>query len=80
VNHLLTTEMAVLQDVRAGKRTEIRDFNGWLVETAMYLDGNLKLPTHERLIDLVEDGITVSRSELGDIFGLHTNASDDHMP
>lgn len=56
---------SMLQDVQAGKRTEIRDFNGWLVETADLLAQKPQLPTHERLIALVEDGVTATRGELG---------------
>ncbi|KAH8668506.1 ketopantoate reductase PanE/ApbA C terminal-domain-containing protein [Xylariales sp. PMI_506] len=61
---------SMLQDIRAGKKTEIRDFNGWLVDSAKLLDLNLRLSTHERLISLVEDSATVSRSELGPLFNL----------
>ncbi|KAK7936678.1 6-phosphogluconate dehydrogenase C-terminal domain-like protein [Apiospora aurea] len=56
---------SMLQDVRAGKTTEIRAFNGWLVETAALLDPNLRLPTHERLISMVEAGITLKHDEIG---------------
>ncbi|KAK8022058.1 hypothetical protein PG993_012825 [Apiospora rasikravindrae] len=56
---------SMLQDVRAGKTTEIRAFNGWLVETAALLDPNLRLPTHERLIAMVEAGITLKQDEIG---------------
>ncbi|KAK8117959.1 ketopantoate reductase PanE/ApbA C terminal-domain-containing protein [Apiospora kogelbergensis] len=45
---------SMLQDVQSGRPTEIRAFNGWLVETAALLDPNLRLPTHEILITLVE--------------------------
>ncbi|KAK7918007.1 hypothetical protein PG985_009881 [Apiospora marii] len=53
---------SMLQDVRAGRTTEIRAFNGWLVETAALLDPNLRLLTHENLIVLVEAG---TRLKLG---------------
>lgn len=52
----------MLQDVRAGRTTEIRAFNGWLVETAALLDPNLRLLTHENLIVSVETG---TRLKLG---------------
>ncbi|KAI5926438.1 ketopantoate reductase PanE/ApbA C terminal-domain-containing protein [Camillea tinctor] len=55
---------SMLQDVRAGKQTEIQDFNGWLVETARYIDKDVRLPLHEKLITLVEDGAVLSREQL----------------
>jgi 2-dehydropantoate 2-reductase len=61
---------SMLQDVRAGKRTEILDFNGWLVEVARSIDDGLELKTHARLITMVENGLTISRDELGDHFSL----------
>ncbi|KAH6647245.1 ketopantoate reductase PanE/ApbA C terminal-domain-containing protein [Truncatella angustata] len=61
---------SMLQDVRAGKPTEIRDFNGWLVETGELLNEGLDLPSHKRLIGMVENGLTLSREELGDRFGI----------
>lgn len=57
---------SMLQDVRAGKKTEIRDFNGWLVDMANFIDPSLDVTTNQKLIDLVEkagDGLTVA--ELG---------------
>ncbi|ETS83933.1 hypothetical protein PFICI_05809 [Pestalotiopsis fici W106-1] len=65
---------SMLQDVRAGKRTEVQDFNGWLVDTAQFLSPDSQLPTHMRLISLVEDGLTVSRSELSENFNLSRKA------
>ncbi|KAI1777764.1 6-phosphogluconate dehydrogenase C-terminal domain-like protein [Hypoxylon cercidicola] len=57
---------SMLQDVRAGKQTEVRDFNGWLVETARYVGGeDARLPAHETLVKLVEDGAALTREELG---------------
>jgi 2-dehydropantoate 2-reductase len=56
---------SMLQDVRAGKKTEIRDFNGWLVDTAVWLDQNLDVTTHKAIIDAVEKGLIVEKSSLG---------------
>ncbi|KAI8634692.1 6-phosphogluconate dehydrogenase C-terminal domain-like protein [Xylariaceae sp. FL1651] len=55
---------SMLQDVRAGKQTEINDFNGWLVDTAKLLDRGLQLPTHEKLIALVKSQAELTRAEL----------------
>ncbi|KAI0804150.1 ketoisovalerate reductase [Xylaria sp. FL0064] len=55
---------SMLQDVNAGKPTEIDDFNGWLVETAKLLGKELSLPTHEKLIILVKDKAKLTRLEL----------------
>ncbi|KAI1398467.1 6-phosphogluconate dehydrogenase C-terminal domain-like protein [Hypoxylon fuscum] len=61
---------SMLQDVRAGKTTEVQDFNGWLVETARYVDasGDCRLPAHEKLISLVVDGAALTRGELSELF------------
>ncbi|KAI1448482.1 6-phosphogluconate dehydrogenase C-terminal domain-like protein [Annulohypoxylon stygium] len=45
---------SMLQDVKAGKKTEIEDINGWLVEMGKYLDVENGLLAHEKLIALVE--------------------------
>ncbi|KAI0486928.1 ketoisovalerate reductase [Xylaria cf. heliscus] len=55
---------SMLQDVRAGKSTEIDDFNGWLVDTAKLIGQGLRLPTHEKLIALVKDQAALTRDEL----------------
>ncbi|KAK2003354.1 6-phosphogluconate dehydrogenase C-terminal domain-like protein [Colletotrichum falcatum] len=55
---------SMLQDVRAGKRTEIDEFNGWLVDTATYLNGNLDVIHHRILIDLVRDGKVLDKESL----------------
>lgn len=57
---------SMLQDVRAGKKTEIRDFNGWIVDMAHFLDPNLDVSSHEKLIDLVEDAKVLDPAQLGE--------------
>ena len=59
---------SMLQDVEAGKQTEICEFNGWLVEMAEYLNLASTLPTHRKLIKLVEDTAILRRDELHDHF------------
>ena len=59
---------SMFQDVVAGKPTEIREFNGWLVETANFLDPNLDVTSHKTLIELVEAGVVLEASELGRYF------------
>ncbi|RFU79551.1 hypothetical protein TARUN_2660 [Trichoderma arundinaceum] len=63
---------SMLQDVRAGKTTEIQDFNGWLVEMADFLRQNsgvehheLGVSCHRTLIALVESGAVLNELELG---------------
>ncbi|TDZ61660.1 Ketoisovalerate reductase BEA2 [Colletotrichum trifolii] len=56
---------SMLQDVQSGKQTEIDDFNGWLVDIAGYLGGELDVSTHEILIDLVKRGISLDMGSLG---------------
>ncbi|KAL7806007.1 ketopantoate reductase PanE/ApbA C terminal domain-containing protein [Trichoderma gracile] len=62
---------SMLQDVRAGKPTEIHDFNGWLVETADFLEQSsigqareLDVSCHRTLIAMVESGTIVDDTEL----------------
>ncbi|KAL7945783.1 ketopantoate reductase PanE/ApbA C terminal domain-containing protein [Trichoderma barbatum] len=63
---------SMLQDARAGKPTEIQDFNGWLVDTAEFLGKNssgqqrdLDVSCNRALIALVESGAVMDESELG---------------
>ncbi|KOS16754.1 putative 2-dehydropantoate 2-reductase [Escovopsis weberi] len=76
--HLLTiiakdNSSSMFQDARAGKPTEIRDFNGWIVETASLLEKEaqeagarltLDVSANRRLIDLVEAREVLNASEL----------------
>ncbi|KAK7213419.1 hypothetical protein V2G26_020597 [Clonostachys chloroleuca] len=56
---------SMLQDVRAGKPTEIRDFNGWIVDMARFLSQEeLDVTAHVDLITLVEGGRALSQGEL----------------
>ncbi|KAK2072311.1 hypothetical protein P8C59_006671 [Phyllachora maydis] len=54
---------SMLQDVQAGKGTEVGEFNGWLVETAGCL-GIRDVTGHGRLMSLVERGATMSEQQL----------------
>lgn len=56
---------SMLQDVEAGKQTEIRDFNGWLIETAEFLSQGLDVRSHKTLIALVQHGVKMNMAELG---------------
>ncbi|OAA78372.1 2-dehydropantoate 2-reductase [Akanthomyces lecanii RCEF 1005] len=57
---------SMLQDVEAGKpTTEIRDFNGWLVDMAAYLgDDAIDVGVHEKVIDLVERRVVMDEQQL----------------
>ncbi|KAG7126203.1 Ketoisovalerate reductase BEA2 like protein [Verticillium longisporum] len=55
---------SMLQDVRAGRQTEIQDFNGWLVDVAAFLDPGLDTSNHELLIELVENGVDVDETSI----------------
>lgn len=64
---------SMLQDVEAGRSTEIREFNGWLVETAAMLrrrtgEKLLKMDTHKKMIELVEQGVKLKEEELESMF------------
>ncbi|KHN97640.1 ketoisovalerate reductase [Metarhizium album ARSEF 1941] len=55
---------SMLQDVEAGKPTEIRDFNGWIVDTAAFLDQQVDVSAHRALIELVEGNEILTKAEL----------------
>lgn len=55
---------SMFQDVEAGKPTEIRDLNGWLVETAQLVNRGLEVGCHKILIDLVERGAKLDEAVL----------------
>lgn len=64
---------SMLQDARLGRMTEIREFNGWIVETANYLRGlgddsnrDIDVTYHATLIDLVESRASLTRDQLGE--------------
>jgi 2-dehydropantoate 2-reductase len=54
----------MLQDAEAGRETEIRDFNGWVVDMADFLGTDLDVSIHRGLIELVERGETLDKEEL----------------
>lgn len=56
---------SMFQDVEAGKQTEIKEFNGWLVETAELLDYGLDVRSHKILIELVQRGARLDKAEVG---------------
>ncbi|KAM0266169.1 hypothetical protein ACHAPA_007169 [Fusarium lateritium] len=55
---------SMLQDVEAGRKTEIRDFNGWVVDMASFLGTGLNVSVHQSLIVLIERGEILNKDEL----------------
>ncbi|KAL2202684.1 ketoisovalerate reductase [Sarocladium strictum] len=55
---------SMLQDIRADKELEIRDFNGWLVDMAAYLGQGLDVSCHQALIALVEKRAVLTVEDL----------------
>jgi 2-dehydropantoate 2-reductase len=55
---------SMLQDVEAGRPTEIRDFNGWLVDMAAFLNPELDVSAHRTLIQLVEQKAILDKTAL----------------
>ncbi|KAH7158333.1 ketoisovalerate reductase [Fusarium sp. MPI-SDFR-AT-0072] len=56
---------SMLQDMEAGRKTEIRDFNGWIVDMACFLGTDLDVSVHGGLIGLVERCESLDKVELG---------------
>ncbi|KAJ4155411.1 hypothetical protein LMH87_000654 [Akanthomyces muscarius] len=55
---------SMLQDVEAGRRTEIQDLNGWIVDMADFLGTGLDVSVHCGLIELIESGRVLDKREL----------------
>ncbi|KAL1900642.1 2-dehydropantoate 2-reductase (Ketopantoate reductase) (KPA reductase) (KPR) [Sporothrix stenoceras] len=67
---------SMFQDASAGKKTEVGEMNGWVVEMARYLesvgatDGGkpISVKTNEKMVDLVEKAVPLSKDELNSHF------------
>ncbi|KAG8666689.1 Ketoisovalerate reductase bea2 [Fusarium poae] len=55
---------SMLQDMEAGRETEIRDFNGWITDMARFLDTDLDVSVHSSLITLIERKEVLVKDEL----------------
>ncbi|OAR02190.1 hypothetical protein LLEC1_03411 [Akanthomyces lecanii] len=55
---------SMLQDVEAGRRTEIQDLNGWIVDMADFLGMGLDVSVHRGLVALIEGGRVLGKREL----------------
>lgn len=55
---------SMMQDMEAGRKTEIRDVNGWIIDMAEFLDIELDVSVHERLVELIEACEVLSKEEL----------------
>ncbi|RKK79566.1 hypothetical protein BFJ71_g16191 [Fusarium oxysporum] len=58
---------SMLQDLEAGRKTEIRDCNGWVVDMASFLDTDLDVSVHRGLIALIERCEVLCKEDLGRI-------------
>ncbi|KAK3313745.1 ketopantoate reductase PanE/ApbA C terminal-domain-containing protein [Apodospora peruviana] len=63
---------SMLQDVTSGKQTEIREFNGWFVDTAEYL--GVKAPSHKTICEMVANDLNLEDDQLGRYFPAINNA------
>lgn len=62
---------SMLQHVLAGKGTEVKEFNGWIVGMAATLGmQESDVACHRRLMQLVEEGRVVAEHELRTVFAL----------
>ena len=57
---------SMLQDVAAGKQTEVDEFNGWLTQTAEYL--SLEAANHQTICKLVKQGRILDEGQLSKYF------------
>ncbi|KAJ3549348.1 hypothetical protein NM208_g543 [Fusarium decemcellulare] len=55
---------SMLQDAEAGRKTEVRDFNGWFVDMAHFLGTGLDVSIHRDLIGLIERCEILDKEEL----------------
>lgn len=55
---------SMLQDVVAGRKTEIQDLNGWIVDMADFLGMGLDVSVHRGLMELIESGRVLDKNEL----------------
>ncbi|KAM3507047.1 hypothetical protein MY11210_007314 [Beauveria gryllotalpidicola] len=55
---------SMLQDAETGRKTEIRDVNGWIVDMADFLGLNLDVSIHRGLIELIEGYAVLDKEEL----------------
>ncbi|KAH6664383.1 ketopantoate reductase PanE/ApbA C terminal-domain-containing protein [Plectosphaerella plurivora] len=63
-NKVRNNTSSMLQDYRAGKQTEIQDFNGWLVDMASFLGVRASTTRHEALVRIVESGAQMEEGHL----------------
>ncbi|CAK7218062.1 2-dehydropantoate 2-reductase (Ketopantoate reductase) (KPA reductase) (KPR) [Sporothrix curviconia] len=66
---------SMFQDAQAGKKTEVGEFNGWIVDMARYLESvgatdgkTLDVAAHQIMVDLVEKAVPLTQEELGTHF------------
>ncbi|CAK7234186.1 2-dehydropantoate 2-reductase (Ketopantoate reductase) (KPA reductase) (KPR) [Sporothrix bragantina] len=66
---------SMFQDAQAGKKTEVGEFNGWIVDMARYLESvgatdgeSVNVKTHQIMVDLVEKAVLLTKEELAEHF------------